>query len=212
MDKQLHKRLISTFLLLGLITLIILGTVAYLQYDRLSNGRDSLIESYQTIRAANQSLISINEAAIDIGVFLQTKDASILKKIPEIITAAQVNFETLEQLIHDNANQLDLFTKLKPLFQSKLLFLTTIINKYDMGKMDESLQIAADKDRLKLTDAITQYIIAIKQLEIGQLDLNNEKLLNFKKDAQRLLIGVGLISAFFFICFCVLLDKYMKRY
>src|SRR5690349_11409862 len=78
MSKNLYRTLMSFFLLLGILSLIISGSFSYVQYVRLSKTYNNLIESYQTIRAANQSIISLDEAALDVHTFLETKNPDVL--------------------------------------------------------------------------------------------------------------------------------------
>src|SRR5690348_4928928 len=96
MNKVLHRNLISYFFLSGIILLSVFGIILYMQYSQLSNTYNYTIDSYQTIRAANQSLISIDQAALGVSSFLLTKDTESLSQIPNFITAAEANFVTLK--------------------------------------------------------------------------------------------------------------------
>lgn len=212
MNKDTHRRLVSLFFLMSIITLIAFFFSSYLQYYRLYHTHRALIESYQTIRAVNQTLISLDEAALNTSIFLQTKESDILSIIPESITTAQLNFETLQQLVKDDPAQHDTLEKLTPLLQTKIAFWKKLVTAYSLGNTTGALELASDKNRLRLTSEIKQYLVAIKQVEIQQLDHNEQLLIADKIGVKKILIFMGLLCAFFFICSFTLLNKYLKEY
>ena len=212
MGKPLHKNLISIFLLMGVVTLAFCGIVSYLQYFRLSQSNNELIQSYQTIRAANQSLISIDEAALRVSSFLQTRDASALTQVPQLITTASVNFETLKQLVNDNVQQTELANELSPLFSKKIMFLAKISSEYSSGNIEQALQTASDENRLKQTNEIIQLVVEIKQIEIKQLDGTNANLKIYKMKAWQMIKFLGILSGFLFLCCFYLLNRYLEKY
>lgn len=210
MQKALHKKLISLFLLFGILSLIAFVLTAYFQYCRLFNAQNNLVISYQTIRAANQSLISIDEAALNVSTFAQSKDPDILVRILNIIIAAEVNFSTLSQLIQDNKNQRALLNVLTPLFENKINFLNAVLTTMKNNQVDQALQMASDRDRLRSTREIEKLIIQIKQYEISQLEETNERLKIFRYETTLLLTALGLLMGFLFFCFFMLLNQYFK--
>lgn len=212
MNKDKHKKLISLFFLFSIISLIAFFLVSYFQYYRLFSTHKSLIKSYQTIRAVNQTLISLDEAALNTSLFLQDRVKENLNIIPESIITAQLNFETLQQLVQDNPEEINILVKLTPLLQTKILFWKRITTEFTAGNYDTIYQIITDKNRVRLTKTIREYLIAIKQLEIKQLERNEIDLLDHKMDAKKIVIFMGLLCAFFFVCSFALLDKYLKTY
>jgi CHASE3 domain sensor protein len=212
MDRILHKKLISISLLFSMVALAVCYAISCLQYNQLSKNYNSLIESYQTIRAANQTLISLNLAGLNVSSFLQTNDSQTLKNIPDYITAAEVNFQTLKQLVSDNTIQTNDIEKLTPLFNSKIAYLTEIVDKHNLGQIAQAKEIASDSNRLKLTHDIAELILDIKQEEVKQLDSENATLSAYQANSYKLFLLIGLITSFLFLIFFVLLNKYMKRY
>lgn len=212
MTSDFHKNLISFFLIFSLITFAICGSVSYLQYQRLSNTYYHLIESYQTIRAANQTIISFDEASMAVSRFLITKESGSLSKIPEYAIAAQINFDALKQLVSDNKTQSDIINTLEPLIKLKLAFLNNVANLYAGGQIDQIMTIIMDKKRLHVTFEITALVAAIKQEETNQLNQHNENLVSHKSGMGILIPILGIISAFLFVCFLVLLNRCLKHH
>ena len=210
--KDLYKSFISYFLLFSMIALIVCGVMSYVQYNRLSNTYLNLIESYQTIRAANQTIISLDGAALSVGSFIYKNDATSLTKLPELIIAAEVNFAALKQLVSDNKTQTDLANQATPLFDSKIIILTKITKEYKSGQTSQAMLIAEEGSKLHLTTQINTYIQAIKQEEVKQLNQHAKNLVKFKTQINSFIPMLGILSALFFICFLFLLDKYLKRY
>ena len=143
--KDLYKSFISYFLLFSMIALIVCGVMSYVQYNRLSNTYINLIESYQTIRAANQTIISLDEAALSVGSFIYKNDATSLVKLPELIISAEVNFSALKQLVFDNKTQTDFANEATPLFYSKMIILTKITKEYKSGQTNQAMLIGIVK-------------------------------------------------------------------
>lgn len=208
----MHKQFISIFLFLSIITLAICSAIAYMQYTHLLGSYNKVIQSYQTIRAINQSLISIDEGSLSVSTFLQIRDSQTLNQIPKIIIAAKINFETLKLLVSDNRTQEDLVNKLTPLYERKLNFLTKIINEYSAGDIQQALQISSDKNRMILTNQITQLLVAIKQEEVRQLNVSNIDLNTFKAKSFALIYFFGILSGLLFLISFVLLNSYFKKY
>jgi CHASE3 domain sensor protein len=174
----------------------------------------SLIESYQTIRAINQTVISIDEGALNISIFLQTKETNTLKNIPENITNAELNFEKLQQLLDDDPEtaQENLLEKLTPLLQIKISFWKKVLSEYSTKNVENLFNIASDKNSLTLTQNIKDDLIGIKKIEIKQLNIKEYYYNVDKIGIKKILIFVGLLCAFFFICSFTLLYKYLKEY
>jgi len=212
MNKETHQRLISLFFLLSILALIAFCSVSYLQYQRLYCTHKNMIESYQTIRAVNQTLLSLDEGALNISLFLQDKDMSILNSIPDNIISAELNFETVVQLVQDNDEEKAAVAKLTPLLRDKIVFWKEIVTEFSTKNLEGIYQIASDKNRLKLTSDIKQLLMGIKQVEVDQLNDNEQILLATKKDMRKILIFMGLLCAFFFVCSFTLLNKYLKTY
>ncbi len=212
MNKTTHKNLFSSLLLLGTIGFIFCCAISYIQYSRLSKTYYDLIESYQTIRAANQTIISINEAALSISTFLQSKDDEILKKIPQFIISAEINFQTLKMLVSDNSIQTTIANELTPIFMNKIIFLNQIINEYTAGYVQQAIQIASDKIRLKKTYEIEQLLIKIKQEEIRQLNASEASLSSYKNSFLKMITLMGIITGFVFLFCFISLNSYLKKY
>jgi CHASE3 domain sensor protein len=209
MNKGLHKNLLSYFLLFSIITLIITGILSYIQYGRLSNTYFNLIQSYQTIRAANQAIISIDEASLNVNSFLDTHNAALLSKIPELIISAEVNFEALKQLVADNKLQTDLGIEATSLLQDKILFLTKLIKQHTLEQANQPL-LRSDNNSLDLTNRINSLIVGIKQEEIRQLNASATDLMKYKAELNPIIRWLGILSGLLFISFLYLLNSYLK--
>lgn len=212
MNKTLHKNLMSFFLLFSILAFIISGAIGYIQYYCLSNTYSNLIASYQTVRAANQSIISIDEAALNISAFLDTKDPQTLAKIAGFIIAAKVGFENLKQLVINNEKQRQLIKEVTPLFEEKIAFLSKITEAYSTGNMNQLMLTASDKNRLHLTNSIDALIIAIKQEEIQQLAASNMSIMKYKAKMGYFIVIFGLLGGIFFVCYLLLMNQYLKKY
>lgn len=212
MNKTVHKNVFSSLLLLGIIGLIFCCATSYIQYNRLSQTYYNLIDSYQTIRAANQTIISINEAALSISTFLQSQDDQILNKIPEFIISAEVNFQALKMLVSDNSFQTTIANQLTPIFTNKIIFLNQIINEYTAGHVQQAVQLASDKIRLKKTYEIEQLIIKIKQEEIKQLNESNTSLTASKHSFLKMITLMGVLTGVIFLFCFISLNSYLKKY
>jgi CHASE3 domain sensor protein len=176
------------------VAIAIFNFLTFYEYQSLFRVNNDIIESYQTIRAANQVIISINEAEIKVGGLLLGNDENGVKNLPEIIISAQVNMTTLNQLIQDNQMEIDFYKQLKPLFDEKVHFLQNILIKYSAGDQAGAIQAGSDKNRLQLTEKISQLIIEIKKIEVSQLENNRAKLDNDMMLANALFILVSLIT------------------
>lgn len=203
------KNLLPLFFLIGLLIITIGGIIDYKLFENVLNAQADITESYQTISSANQSLLSITKAALDVSVFLYTGKNEIINKLPEEIIAAQVNMSNLGNLIKDNPGQIMIWNKLYPLFNAKILFLNNIISEYKKGNKQDALEIASDKNRLQYTSEIIQLIINIKKIESSQLKESKIQFQVNKLNAQKLFILVGMMAEILFLIFYLRFRKYL---
>ncbi len=194
MQIVVKRKYVKYFLIPCIVAIAIFNFLTFYEYQSLFRVNNDIIESYQTIRAANQVIISINEAEIKVGGLLLGNDENGVKNLPEIIISAQVNMTTLNQLIQDNQMEIDFYKQLKPLFDEKVHFLQNILIKYSAGDQAGAIQAGSDKNRLQLTEKISQLIIEIKKIEVSQLENNRAKLDNDMMLANALFILVSLIT------------------
>jgi CHASE3 domain sensor protein len=173
MITSVSKRTINIFLVIAIIILAIGSVVTFTQYQNLFRVNAAVDQSYRTIRAANQALISITESSLKVSNFLLGNDEGTISNLPETIIAAQLNLSVLGQLIQDDDNQKKAFATLLSIFNNKVSFLKEIISKYQAGDRPGALQVASDKNRLLQTSQLTQLIIVIKTIEQQQLQINN---------------------------------------
>ena len=169
------KRTINIFLVIAIVILAIGSVVTFTQYQNLFKVNADVDQSYRTIRAANQALISITESSLKVSNFLLGNDEDTITNLPETIIAAQLNLSVLEQLIQDNDDQKKAFANLLPIFNEKVAFLKEIISKYQAGDRPGALQVASDKNRLLQTSQLMQLLIVIKTIEQQQLQVSNVK-------------------------------------
>ena len=208
MKQSFLKRATSTFLLTAILSLTLSGIWVYNLYQQVYDVNMDVVTTYQTIRAANQSLVSLDEAAIDVRAFLISDDSNIIKKFPETIITAQLNIETLHQLISDNATELQVFNKLQPLVDAKIAYLEKIIFLYRSGNKTAATTLSADRNRVASSRDIYNLITEIKKLEVGQLDEAAPTYLLMKNEADRFFILFGIVN----ILWLLLAYICMKRY
>jgi CHASE3 domain sensor protein len=160
-----------------MLILTIGGLYSYSEYQRSFQMSHHIIESYQTIRAANQTILSVNEASAEVSALLLTSNLDTIQNLPELIVSAQINLAAL-----------------KPLFENKIAFLQSVVTEYSKGNQAGAIAIASDKNRLALTHQINQLIIDIKHIEIGQLETTTMKSQVKKIRADRDLILAYTVS------------------
>jgi CHASE3 domain sensor protein len=177
-----------------MLILTIGGLYSYSEYQRSFQMSHHIIESYQTIRAANQTILSVNEASAEVSALLLTSNLDTIQNLPELIVSAQINLAALNQLIQDEPSQLKFYAALKPLFENKIAFLQSVVTEYSKGNQAGAIAIASDKNRLALTHQINQLIIDIKHIEIGQLETTTMKSQVKKIRADRDLILAYTVS------------------
>jgi CHASE3 domain sensor protein len=210
MTRLLKRNVILFFFLLGIVLLTASGVVFYMQFQRTLDYNAASVESYQTIRAANGTILSIDDAAINVGSYLQTGDPANLSNLSEIIISAQVNLSTLHQLIKDDVHQSTLFNQLTPLVDQKIQFLRKIVADTMAGDKRAALEAASSTDRLKLSSQIKQLVTLIKRLEVIQLNHTDIQFKNSLKMANILYLCSGIICLLIFVFTYISLRKYLK--
>jgi CHASE3 domain sensor protein len=170
MKTLLARRITIILFLISILTTFVTGFWAYHKYQSALQVNADIIESYQTLRAANQSLLSINEASMNVSTYIITNDTNTIAKIPELILSAQINLAALNQLIQDTPEQLKISKELTPLFDEKITFLKKITAESAAGNKEMLVKTAEDPNRLVLTNHIIQLIIDIKKIEAAQLE------------------------------------------
>lgn len=193
-----HQRT-NLFFLGAILLLILSGVWVYSLYQSAYEKNAEIIATYQTIRAANRVLLSIDQGTMDVSAFLISKNEDYIKKIPEIIISAKLNIETLQQLIQDNPAEVDIFNKLKPMFDSKVEFLQKIVAAYSSGNQSTIFQLANTKERFELVNDIHQILIFIKQYENGQLEQGTPIYLQEKYQADKFFIILGVLNILLFL-------------
>jgi len=205
-----QKRLAIILCLAAVCLLTVSGILGYLRYAQAFESNAEVIKSYQTIRAANQALISLDEASLEVSTFLFSKNTTGIKNLPELIISAQLNMTTLHALIQDNPIEIKLYNEMRPLFNKKIAILNQTIAIYAAGNNDSALQFASDADRLQLTVSISQLLFEIKKIEIGQLD-HSMALYKLKKiDADKFFIFLGSLNVLFLIFNFMFMRRFLE--
>ena len=167
MTRSLNKYIAITLILATAVSLTISGMWSYTLYQKAFKHNNDVIETYQTIRAINRMLLSFDEAALDVGSLIITGDTKYTKKLPELIISIQVNLKTLTQLIQDDATETEIAKKLNSLINKKIEFLQETMKLHLVDKSKSSSLI---KNRLEFADTISELLIEIRNIEIGQLE------------------------------------------
>lgn len=170
MNNSIRKSIAITLLLAAAMSLTASGIWTYTLYQSAFKNNSDAIESYQTIRAINRTLISINEAELDISSFIMTRDNHFINKLPELIVSIQVNLATLTQLIQDNATEIAMNNKLTTLTNTKIAFFNSILQLHKSSHKNATLSPTSISNRLKLTYNINQLMNGIRKIEISQLE------------------------------------------
>jgi CHASE3 domain sensor protein len=159
-----------------LVLIITLGNIAIFNaQNQLYYTNNNIIQSFQTIRATNQVIISINDASEKISDFLLDNNEESLKNLNENIISAQINLSTLDQLIQDDKNQLYYFKQLQPLILKKLDLLTRIMSEFSNSNRTDAIRLAKGEERFKQTRDIDMLIIQIRKIETAQLNNYQER-------------------------------------
>jgi CHASE3 domain sensor protein len=205
MQTSFNKKMLNNFLIFAIAFVTICNLIAFGEYQNLFKINGDVIESYLTIRAANQTLISVNEASQKVSSFLFAGDNEGINNLPQIIISAQVNLATLKQLTADNAEQTAIYNNLKSIIDQKISYLNNVYGTLSSGNRDAALQLASDKKRFQLTTQIGQSIIDIKKIEANQLEDNHNKFISNLKIANALFLIIGTFSiALLIFCFYLL--------
>jgi CHASE3 domain sensor protein len=196
----------------AIISLTIAGFWVYNLYQHTFDMNFQVTRDYQTIQAANQSLLAINNVALEVSIFLISKDVNAISKISPLIISANANIAALQQLIQDNPVEIQIFNHLQPLVEKKISFLQRIMTEYTSGNQAAALQLAASKDRIQLTERINQLILDIKKIEMEQMNQSSAAYDQYKIDANKFFILFRTINILLFIFLYLYIRQYLKRY
>jgi CHASE3 domain sensor protein len=210
MDQKFERNTALFLFFIGIVLLTFGGLYYYFQLQCSLKFEGDVQQSYQTIRAADQAQIAIDEASMDVGRFLNTTDATNIGNLPELIISAKINIEALTQLTDDNADQQNSLKEMQPLFEKKLTFLNKIVSQYAAGDQAGAIATASDKDRTILTKQIVQKIIDVKHNEVQQLQDFTFKFHNELEKAKLIFLSVGIICVFLFLVSYIVLRRYLK--
>jgi CHASE3 domain sensor protein len=212
MHKVTHKNMIGFFFLAAMAGLSAGIVLFYAQMQSLLQINAQVIQSYQTIRAANRTTLAITDAALRLSIFLNTHEQAIIQKIPEIIISAKVNLSTLGQLIQDDQIQRKMFLELLPLFNKKINFLDNYVTQAMLKNKKTSLEPFSDKSRIVLTYRINELLEGIREQEINQLNSNNKAFLIGEKKLYKIFIFGSILLFCLFLFGFMALNNYFKKY
>jgi CHASE3 domain sensor protein len=192
--QAIHKKFVSNFLIFLIIVITVGNLITYSEYQNLFRVNNDILESGQTMRAANQAIISLHEAGMKVSAFIIADDLEGMKNLPETITSAQLNLDALKPLIQDTKGQIDAFDEAMPLVKEKLDYLGKIYLAYQANNKAEARRLASDKTRFDLTNKINQKILIIKKIEMSQLEDSRSKLHDNIIIANSLFMLMNIIS------------------
>jgi len=202
-----------TLFLASLAFLTASGIWIYSLYQQAFNANMQTVQTFQSIRAINRLMLSIDEAALKVSSFSNTRQTQYLEKLPEVIIAIEVNLKTVSQIISNNSLEISIFNNIIPLITKKIEFLKSTVSD-STHNFNSALKLAADSDRLILTNDINQMFSAIKKIEIAQLNQDLIDYQNAMDRANKMFIIFGTLNVIFLlIVFCLtrpLLDKEAK--
>ncbi len=205
-----HKKFISNFIIFLIIVITVGNLITYSEYQNLFRVNSDIMDSGQTVRAANQTIISIFDGTIKISAFIMADDNNGMKSLPETITSAQLNFNALGPLIQDTKDQVEAYNAATPLVKEKLDYLTSVYTAYKNGNKAEAMRLANDKSRFDLSDKINQKIYIIKKIEMSQLSQSRTSLHNHIIIANSLFMLINIISIALLI-FCLYKITHYER-
>jgi CHASE3 domain sensor protein len=174
--QRYNKKFLGNFIIFLIIIITIGNLITYSEYQNLFLVTRDIQDSGQTLRAANQAIISLHEAGMEISAYLLAGDADGMKKFSETITSVQLNLDALKPLVQDTKEQAEAFNEITPLMQEKNTFFREINSAYEAGNKELLLKIANSKARFELTNSINQKLFIIKKIEMDQLIDSRTKL------------------------------------
>ena len=130
----------------------------------------------------------------------------MIKKIPEMLDVATLNFQTLLPLIIDNPYEISLYNKIKPLFYANAQRLSQTYKQDHEGKIQPFIALDTKEDIMLV------YLSLIKAEELKQLNDSNVKIYTYKSAFYKYIFIFGLLSALFFLLAFIDLNRYFKRY
>jgi len=164
---NIRRYIAITLMLASAALLTVSGIWVYTLYQKAFEDNSDVVESYQTIRAINRTMLSVNDASLNVSSFIITSDRKFINKLPNLIISIRVNLATLAQLIQDDSTEVEMTRKLNVMIDKKIEFLQSVIklnNGYNKNKL------ISNPNRLELTYSINQLMVEIKKIEIGQLE------------------------------------------
>jgi CHASE3 domain sensor protein len=210
MDQKFERNTILFLFFIGIVLLAVGGVYYYFQLQWALKYESEVQQSYQTIRAANQAQISIDEAAMDVGRLITTTDATSIGNLPELIISAKINLEALTQLTDDNADQQNSLKELQPLLDKKMEFFNKIVAQASAGDHSSAITIANDPERITLTKSIVQKILDVKHIEVLQLTKFTDLFHSELRKAKLVFLTVGILCEFLFLISYIVLRRYLK--
>jgi CHASE3 domain sensor protein len=211
MDQKFEKNCLLFLFFTGIVILMGGGIWFYLQLQHALVREVDIQESYQTIRVADQAQIAIDEAGMDVGRFISTTDITNLANLPQLVIAAKINLEALNQLIQDNPDEQKIFKELQALFDKKIEFFTKMIEQSTAGNPAGATLTASDKGRIELTKQIVQKIIEIRHIEVLQLEDAKQGFAVELQRAKLIFLSTGILCVFLFLVSYIVLRRYLKK-
>lgn len=211
MNRNTCTNVVSTLFLIVILSITLSGIWVFNRYQSIYDMNLDLMTDYQTIRAADQAILSINEASVAVSAFLATNDEEEITKLPEDIISAQLNMQTMRQLINDNKTEQNIYNKLLPMIKKKIEFLQNIIQLYKSGNKQAAFQLASDKSRFPLSDEISRLIIDIRKIEIGQIQQLTPAYQLNKINADMSFIIIGLLNILLLLFTYLLMKQCINR-
>ncbi|MES2218012.1 MAG: CHASE3 domain-containing protein [Pseudomonadota bacterium] len=210
MEQKFKRNSIIFLFFIGIVVLTIGGMFFYWQLQHALRFEKDIQTSYETINAANQAALSIDEAATDLTRFLNTTDADNIGNLPKLVISVKINFAALDQLTRDNTDELNIIKDIKPLVDKKIVFYNTIIAQYATGDKASAMQTSADKERLNINKQIIQKIIEVKHIEVLQLQEAKFNFQNGLQKAEFIFLSTGILCEFLFLISYIVLRRYLK--
>lgn len=206
MTKILHQRIISINFLIAIVLLAI-STIYYsIEHSHRKKENENIMLSYQTMRAANQTLLSLGQALLRLNTYTHTHDPAIIKKIPEYLEAAKVNFQTLSSLIADNSYETSLYHKTQPLFDEKIKLLSQVYQEDVRGNLQSPILLDSALDN------INENLHLIKSEELKQLTNSSIKIYTNTSSVKKMMYIFGILCSAFFLLSFIHLNYYFKRF
>lgn len=192
MKKLTQATFINALLLIALLVLTGSVAIAYWQMQNSLLANERVVHTYEVIQKANQMMLSLNDAELNVHDYLLSNDKQYVENVPALFQATTYNLALLKDITKDNLPQQQRIAKLEPLINAKVKFLQNAITGPNPNLASAKMEV--DKTSTALSASITALVSEIKSHEISLLQSRSIVSANTAKISNALVILSGTIG------------------